>query len=440
MRKKLVKNIAVVLACGLILTSVPNEANAKTQGDSRNFVLQTRDSDLQKTTKAVSLGAFIGALTSALPSALPTTVPTNLPTLNPSLIPTASVTPSPTVKPTITPSPTVKPTATATARPSGQSKPSLEPVDTLTNNNVDYDIGGDEIEDTDTSSNVSKDNVVKVTGKKFQAPGEACKDGKYIYYAYEMGGLRMGIMRYDTELKSKKEICSYKVKGEGSNGFYHLSVKGKYIYAEWDKAYGTDGSNGYIYRINKNNGNKKKITEGYSPVIKGNYIYYIKKVKVDSEHYSPSKEIYRIKLDGTGKKKVANTKVKFVSLAKYGDDIAYYTNEGKYYDIKGQRIKTDNISVTSNAYYSATNYCDEDYSYSVKNENTLYIKDNRTGKTKKLASFEAQNAIIESYRVCGKFLMVKLYEQSETNAHGLLYIVDVEQKEKKCLRKWQLAE
>ncbi len=41
------------------------------------------------------------------------------------------------------------------------------------------------------------------------APDEAVRDGKYICYAYEMHGIRMGIMRYDTKRKAKKQIVSY---------------------------------------------------------------------------------------------------------------------------------------------------------------------------------------------------------------------------------------
>lgn len=48
-----------------------------------------------------------------------------------------------------------------------------------------------------------KGNVSAAAGT-VTSPGTACKVGKYIYYAYEMSGVRMGIMRYDTKTGKKK--------------------------------------------------------------------------------------------------------------------------------------------------------------------------------------------------------------------------------------------
>ena len=41
--------------------------------------------------------------------------------------------------------------------------------------------------------------AVEAAVKQVNAPGEAVRDGKYIYYAYEMHSIRMGIMPYDTK-------------------------------------------------------------------------------------------------------------------------------------------------------------------------------------------------------------------------------------------------
>ena len=46
--------------------------------------------------------------------------------------------------------------------------------------------------------------AVEAAVKQVNAPGEAVRDGKYIYYAYEMHSIRMGIMPYDT--KKKKTV------------------------------------------------------------------------------------------------------------------------------------------------------------------------------------------------------------------------------------------
>lgn len=73
--------------------------------------------------------------------------------------------------------------------------------------------------------------------------------GKNLYYAFEMMGVRMGIMRYNTKTGKKSEVYSYKIgkNKKGSNGFSQLSVDKKYIYATWDRYYGTDATKEYIY-------------------------------------------------------------------------------------------------------------------------------------------------------------------------------------------------
>ena len=52
------------------------------------------------------------------------------------------------------------------------------------------------------------------------APGEAVRDGKYIYYAYEMHSIRMGIMPYDT--KKKKTVRTPAAHLTGTS-FYSVS-------------------------------------------------------------------------------------------------------------------------------------------------------------------------------------------------------------------------
>lgn len=39
--------------------------------------------------------------------------------------------------------------------------------------------------------------------------GCGCRSGKYIYYAFEMGGVRMGIRRYDIKTKKNEDGCRY---------------------------------------------------------------------------------------------------------------------------------------------------------------------------------------------------------------------------------------
>ena len=58
--------------------------------------------------------------------------------------------------------------------------------------------------------------AVEAAVKQVNAPGEAVRDGKFIYYAYEMHGIRMGIMRYAT--KKKANIDSLKMKNPKTDG------------------------------------------------------------------------------------------------------------------------------------------------------------------------------------------------------------------------------
>ena len=62
------------------------------------------------------------------------------------------------------------------------------------------------------------------------SPGCTCQDGDDIYYAYEMQGLRLGIMKYNTKTGEKTEVYSDEIGESDSNGFYQLSVDEKYIY------------------------------------------------------------------------------------------------------------------------------------------------------------------------------------------------------------------
>ena len=94
---------------------------------------------------------------------------------------------------------------------------------------------------TEQTGQVSYDNEVMPihTDVKTEAKplmkGTSCtvSDGKNLYYAFEMMGVRMGIMKYNTKTGKKSEVYSYKIgkNKKGSNGFSQLSVDKKYIYA-----------------------------------------------------------------------------------------------------------------------------------------------------------------------------------------------------------------
>ena len=128
---------------------------------------------------------------------------------------------------------------------------------------------------TEQTGQVSYDNEVMPihtdvqTEAKPLMKGTSCtvSDGKNLYYAFEMMGVRMGIMKYNTKTGKKSEVYSYKIgkNKKGSNGFSQLSVDKKYIYATWDRYYGTDATKEYIYRIAKDGKSAKKLAIGRDP-------------------------------------------------------------------------------------------------------------------------------------------------------------------------------
>lgn len=82
---------------------------------------------------------------------------------------------------------------------------------------------------TEQTGQVSYDNEVMPihtdvqTEAKPLMKGTSCtvSDGKNLYYAFEMMGVRMGIMKYNTKTGKKSEVYSYKIgkNKKGSNGF-----------------------------------------------------------------------------------------------------------------------------------------------------------------------------------------------------------------------------
>lgn len=243
------------------------------------------------------------------------------------------------------------------------------------------------------------------TGKVGAETGYGYEDGKYVYYAFEMDGVRMGIRRYNTKTKESKEIFSYKINGKESNGFYNISVKGNYIYAVWDQYYGTGASETYIYRIAKDGSKSKRLACGDKPVIIGNRIYY-EKCKVVLTEYGTKETVktgkmYTMKLDGSNKKKAGSVKIKKLSSSIYSGE------------------KTDIIN---------------GYSYFIKGK-SLYREKVNNGKTKKLMT--CSNGVTAFY-VCGHYILVR-----GSYNHGYkmaAYIIKTNGKGKRKLASWGAAE
>lgn len=69
-----------------------------------------------------------------------------------------------------------------------------------------------------------------------------CKSGRYFYYSINGHGTLTGINRLDTRTGKVKVIVRNDMRDKHwTNGFSNLVVKGKYIYAVWDKFAGTGG-------------------------------------------------------------------------------------------------------------------------------------------------------------------------------------------------------
>ncbi len=86
---------------------------------------------------------------------------------------------------------------------------------------------------------------------------ETVKSGQYIYYSYQMGGLRTGIIRYNPKTNEKKIIVKYK----DNNGYYSLNYKDKYFYVCEDYELGTSSSYDVIEKISLK-GKKTKLALG----------------------------------------------------------------------------------------------------------------------------------------------------------------------------------
>ena len=259
---------------------------------------------------------------------------------------------------------------------------------------------------TEQTGQVSYDNEVMPihtdvqTEAKPLMKGTSCtvSDGKNLYYAFEMMGVRMGIMKYNTKTGKKSEVYSYKIgkNKKGSNGFSQLSVDKKYIYATWDRYYGTDATKEYVYRIAKDGKSAKKLALGRDPQLIDGRIYYLalKSKSEDGMNYSEDTgTVMSMKTDGTDKKKVAQ-------IANSGDAYRYslFQSEGKiyytkenenrtFYDLEGNSYQRGSFAVKDENYLSVSLEAVNDgtYTYSTTGKDRymqtkLYRTDNRTGR------------------------------------------------------------
>lgn len=175
------------------------------------------------------------------------------------------------------------------------------------------------------------------------APGRFTKSGHIIYYELPEPDNSGNACIYKYNLKTGK---SKKIYSSKDGGYGNISIKGKYLYVEKSENHIDADDDTYfrIYRINKNGKKAKFLDYGRSPVIIGSWIYYFREIPArweDGEPYTYySGFIYKMKLNGSSKKKVCKTKTKYASvLFKVGSSIVYSKVEypsSKMYSIKGK--------------------------------------------------------------------------------------------------------
>ena len=295
-------------------------------------------------------------------------------------------------------------------------------------------------------------------GYFLEIPGCACRDDNTndIYYAYEMGGLRMGITKYNPNTMEKKVIFSGGNKI--GNGFYNLTIKGDYIYFIWDRALGTAEFDCYLYRIKKNGKGIKSLAKADNYVIKGNKIYYfVAGLNIEGEIIDKRKTniVRKMNLDGINKKKVKQLTESCI-LALYDEEVLVYSGN-QYYSLTGKKI-----NIAENTSYKGTIYRDYDnrgnsamingYKYYLnKDGNTLYRK-NRDNQVNKviLIKKNTEGGYIWDFTICGNYVLVRCsgenlirvydgYDYYDAMA-GAIYSVRIDGKEKHKLKEWALAE
>lgn len=273
-------------------------------------------------------------------------------------------------------------------------------------------------------------------------PGVACQKGRYLYYAFEMGGLRMGIMRYDTKTGKKKTLCKYQSGKEKTNGFYYLNATNKYIVAEWDKAYGTDHTNTYIYRFKRSNGKSaKKLAVGRNPVVIGKYIYYVECKQYGHSSWKYTMDtgyICRMKIDGKGKKRICKSKGYVRSLFNLNGKMGYVTDDCMtdtdaidfFFDKNRKKIDTDGFDFNMDGYCSNS----DGHYVIVGGQLWLYDKDFINHKV----LFDSNNRHIGTIRVCGNYVFLRV--ENLINYTGKIYIMKKNGTKLKTLKTWGLAE
>ena len=279
--------------------------------------------------------------------------------------------------------------------------------------------------------------VLADTNEKVFAPTHGVLSKGNLYYAFGNDG---GGSLYRCDVSTKKKTCL--VNGECK----YISVKGSYVYYTYDSYSGSDFTNYYIYSIHKNGSKKKKLANGYCPVIVGDYVYYIGTKKGKSPYGSDTIDaktlgVYRMKLDGSKKKRIYSSSE--IAQLLSGSNKVYFEagwrgNTWKYVDTQTGKIYAANIqrcnantSFCGDTWFRGNNCSISDGKCSYTYSNGYIYKKSETG-IKKLAALGGK---IGKLICTGDYLIAVTEKKNAAYA----YAVRNDGKNKILLNKWIVA-
>ena len=171
----------------------------------------------------------------------------------------------------------------------------------------------------------------------------AIRIGNEIFMQYGIGG---EIGKYN--IKTKKFTTLFKTKG--NKAFYQLQFAyGKYVYYSYSQIK-NEKDNFYLYRYDTKTKKSKKITALSNAYSMGSVTLYSKKI-----YYTYNGDIYRINMNGTGKKKLVKGNGSNCERVVVSQNKLYFTKNKNgqytYYQctLKGKSIKEIKIEIYSKA-------------------------------------------------------------------------------------------
>ena len=270
----------------------------------------------------------------------------------------------------------------------------------------------------------ASDNQIRVASNSY-------KQGDYIYYCTNKGIERLNIKTGNHGL-----FISDKYKGQDTNGFRDLNIKDNYIYCTYDLQLGTTDNIIYVYKIGKN-GDKKKLDSGHSPLVVGNWIYYVKSKFITEFNFTYQEDIgiYKMKLDGSSKTKVSN--YPYIMGVTKSKLLVYKGSKIKSIDLKNNKIQKE---IWLNRAYTTGNWSDT-WQGAMSVGERVYTYDEKritykTGTYETGIAYEAPNGTyIREYDVLGGWIIVRaISDGGEYNS--CVYAIKMNGTKKILLAKW----